>query len=100
MGSGDDIAFGGEGADRFVFRSEDVDGSTDTIKDFSLSDGDTLDFRKLGLADDEDEAELWFLENVSVVDGDDIHVSMDNGTVLVLEDAGSDLDGFYDSILF
>ncbi|MEL6121259.1 MAG: hypothetical protein AAFR49_16470, partial [Pseudomonadota bacterium] len=65
-----------------------------------LSDGDTLDFRKLGLADDDDEAELWFLENVSVVDGDDIHVSMDNGTVLVLEDAGSDLDGFYDSILF
>jgi len=44
-GAGDDILSGGTGADTFVFRLADTpDGSLDTVKDFSVSDGDILRF--------------------------------------------------------
>jgi VCBS repeat-containing protein len=52
-GAGNDILTGGEGIDRltggtgtdtFVFNSADGTGSTDTITDFSLTEGDVLNF--------------------------------------------------------
>jgi Ca2+-binding RTX toxin-like protein len=46
-GAGDDSLTGGAGKDRFVFDSAAGDGSTDTIADFSLADGDVLDFSDL-----------------------------------------------------
>ena len=49
LGAGDDEATGGLGADRFVFRSDDLDGGTDVITDFSISEQDTLDLRGLNL---------------------------------------------------
>ena len=42
-GAGDDVLYGGPGTDRFVFSS--IDDARDTIKDFSLDEGDELLFR-------------------------------------------------------
>ncbi|MEM6713140.1 MAG: calcium-binding protein [Pseudomonadota bacterium] len=100
MGEDDDVATGGAGADRFVFRSDDLDGSTDTITDFSTSEGDRLDFRKLGVDDGDVDMELWFQQNATLQNGDDVHIALDGGTKLVLEDAGSDFDLIFDSMLF
>ncbi|HEX9181785.1 MAG TPA: type VI secretion system tube protein Hcp, partial [Burkholderiales bacterium] len=41
-GPGDDTLSGGAGADSFVYRTGD---GTDTVVDFSIAEGDTLDFR-------------------------------------------------------
>lgn len=44
-GSGQDLLFGGVGADKFVFTANDVTSfGTDYIADFSLKQGDTLEF--------------------------------------------------------
>lgn len=99
LGSGDDVATGGAGADRFVFRSGDLDGSTDTITDFSVSDGDRIDLRKLGLDDSGNDMEAWFASNTEVVNND-VHVHLDNATTLVLADTAADIDLMFDSFLF
>ncbi|MEM8553769.1 MAG: calcium-binding protein [Pseudomonadota bacterium] len=54
LGAGSDVASGGADSDRFVFRDEDLDGSTDRITDFRHGSGeyDVLDFRALSLLDD------------------------------------------------
>lgn len=41
-GKGSDVIWGGLGADKFQFNLSDLDGSIDTIKDFSFSQGDKL----------------------------------------------------------
>ncbi|MEZ8100379.1 cadherin-like domain-containing protein, partial [Vibrio bivalvicida] len=45
-GLGSDILVGGTGMDTFVWREID-DGSLDTIKDFSVSEGDKIDLREV-----------------------------------------------------
>jgi len=42
-GRGSDVITGGAGSDTFLWSAEDLDGSIDIIKDFSLSDNDKLD---------------------------------------------------------
>lgn len=41
-GRGNDVLFGGAGADTFAWRLADFDGGTDTIGDFSLTEGDVI----------------------------------------------------------
>ena len=45
-GLGNNVLYGGSGADRFVMRDA-LDGGKDTIKDFSLAEGDILDLSEL-----------------------------------------------------
>lgn len=46
--SGDDVLTGGAGADRFQYFASDLKGgSVDVITDFSVEEGDRLDFRRL-----------------------------------------------------
>ncbi|CUH50881.1 calcium-binding protein [Shimia marina] len=99
LGAGADQAAGGAGADRFIFRSDDLDGSTDIITDFDVTQGDRLDLRALGLADDEADFSTWFSSNALVV-GEDLHLALGNSTTLVLRDGGDDALSIYDNILF
>lgn len=46
-GRGSDTLVGGTGADTFVFRTNHIGHGVDTIKDFSLSQGDKIDIRDL-----------------------------------------------------
>ena len=45
-GKGNDIIKGGKGVDTFIFKS--LDGSIDTIRDFSLAEGDRLEISRSG----------------------------------------------------
>lgn len=46
-GAGTDTLYGEEGADTFVFGAEDTFGFVDTIKDFSVAEGDKIDISDL-----------------------------------------------------
>jgi Ca2+-binding RTX toxin-like protein len=86
MGAGADIATGGDGSDRFVFRLEDMDGSHDTITDFTRdgSQSDRLDFRGLDLLQGLDAAE-WLASNVTQDANGDVTIALLNDTVLICE---------------
>ncbi|EEE35334.1 type I secretion target repeat protein [Rhodobacteraceae bacterium KLH11] len=100
LGAGDDHASGGADADRFIFRNEDLDGSTDTITDFSLSDGDLLDLRGLNLDSGGADTLEWFNANSEIVDGTDVSVALSADTTLILEGAATDFNQLYDHFLF
>ena len=99
LGSGDDNATGGSGADRFVFRSEDLDGSADRITDFSVSEGDRLDFRSLEVSD----SAQWLSENCSIAASGSLQIGLGGGTLelsgLSLS-GGSDLTQIFDCFMF
>jgi len=99
LGAGNDVASGGSGADTFIFRSDDLDGSQDSILDFSTAEGDRLDLRRLDLGGSESEYLAWFASNVTTV-GDDVSVQLGNSTTLLLEDAADQLVTLYDSFVF
>ena len=88
-GSGSDWLIGGEDADVFVFNQLDLDGSTDTIVDLTLSgaDQDRIDLTDLALLTaDQSEAD-WIQANAHQI-GADIALDLGNGS-LVLENVGS-----------
>jgi hypothetical protein len=64
-GEGDDSLTGGTGADTFVFNSADGDGSTDTITDFSLAEGDVLNFADFLQGENDTGADLANYLNVN-----------------------------------
>ncbi len=99
LGAGNDVASGGSGADTFIFRSDDLDGSQDSILDFSTAEGDRLDLRRLDLGGSESEYLAWFASNVTAI-GDDVSVQLGNNTTLLLEDAAAQLSTLYDSFVF
>ncbi len=100
LGAGDDQATGGADADRFVFRNEDLNGSVDTITDFSISEGDVLDLRGLNLDDGGADTLDWFNVNSEIVDGTDVSIALSADTTLILEGAAADFDQLYDYFLF
>ena len=77
LGAGDDIAMGGSDTDWFVFRSEDRDGGTDTIQDFTCdgSENDRLDFRMLDLLAPDQTKSDWMDQHV--VQNTDFSVSIE-----------------------
>lgn len=84
MGAGNDIASGGSGADCFMFRSEDLDGSIDTILDFECG-LDELNFTRLDLLADGTSGADWIAQNVA--QNADYSLSLSFGdTTLVLKD--------------
>lgn len=99
LGAGNDLATGGSGADRFVFRNDDLDGSSDRITDFSITEGDRLDLRQLDITD----ADQWLTQNCSVAAAGSLQIDMGGGT---LELAGlaltqeSDLSLIFDNFVF
>ncbi|PWI34190.1 hypothetical protein DI392_08365 [Vibrio albus] len=66
-GEGNDILVGGEGIDTFIWKAEDLDGSTDTIKDFSIADGDKIDLSDI-LSDMSDTEVDSYLNSLSVTE--------------------------------
>ncbi|WP_299546303.1 calcium-binding protein [uncultured Tateyamaria sp.] len=97
LGAGDDFASGGAGADRFIFRDRDLDGGSDVISDFNVSQGDSLDLTRLDI--DTSSAADWLAAAGQVVDGNDLQIQLDDTTTLTLLDVGSDLEQLYDNIL-
>ncbi|MEM9475399.1 MAG: type I secretion protein [Pseudomonadota bacterium] len=87
LGAGADIATGGYGSDRFVFRFDDLDGSTDRITDFRHAGGekDRLDMRALDLLSDGLSTDEWIA--AFVFKQDDNSVSVDLGDCTVNFDA-------------
>lgn len=97
LGAGNDLATGGADADRFVFRAEDLDGSTDIITDFSVAEGDRLDLRGLDINSD---ASVWFATNVTMTGEADVAITLGQDTLLLLTGAAEDIGQLYESILF
>lgn len=66
-----DRATGGAGSDRFVFRTGDRDGFTNTITDFTREGDelDRLDLRALNLLRRAETATEWANANMSYADG-------------------------------
>jgi Ca2+-binding RTX toxin-like protein len=85
-GVGDDILTGGTGADIFVFNLADGTGSTDTIIDFSLSEGDVLNFSDFLQNEDDTGADLASYLHVSF-DGSDSTITANSEN----DGSGSDL---------
>ncbi len=83
LGAGSDTATGGGDADRFVFRSEDLDGATDMITDFSLSEGDRLDLRALDLDLGGGTTDDWLEANLSQDGSGDVTLTIDSNSVLL-----------------
>lgn len=90
LGAGFDVATGGADSDRFVFRFDDLDGSTDRITDFRNADGevDRIDLRNLGLLSNGMTSEEWI--NTFVFQEQDNGVSVDLGGCTVTFDARAD----------
>ncbi|MEZ9059811.1 VCBS domain-containing protein, partial [Vibrio pelagius] len=84
-GLGDDILTGGEGEDIFKWVDMD-DGSSDTITDFSVADGDKLDLSEL-LADLEADDINALLNNIE----DSITDNNSGGSTLTIEKGGESM---------
>lgn len=83
-GAGSDDITGGADSDTFVFRSSEMDGSTDVIRDFTRQNGenDRIDLRDLNLLEGGQTAEEWVAANVSL-DGYQVTISMGADTILL-----------------
>lgn len=83
LGAGFDIATGGADSDRFVFRADDLDGSTDRITDFrrSGSEADRIDLRQLDLLSDGMTEDEWIASYVTQENDDSVQVDLGGCTV-------------------
>ena len=87
-GAGTNVLTGGAGADEFQFTKT---STNDTVKDFSLSDGDTLKFfNKGGALFDRDSVSLTG-DVLSISDGTDVLTITLEGAGLQSNDLGSDV---------
>ncbi|WP_279610984.1 calcium-binding protein, partial [Vibrio gelatinilyticus] len=70
-GAGNDILSGGDGADTFEWLDADLDGSTDTIRDFSLEEGDKIDLSDI-FDDVDGTIDEIISEHITVSDSDGV----------------------------
>ena len=98
LGAGFDEASGGSGSDRFIFREEDIDGSSDVITDFrhTGSEEDLLDFRKLNLLVGYDDADDWIETNVVQLASNDVEVSLGTCTLTLTNADGLGADFYFE----
>ncbi|MFN7114792.1 MAG: type I secretion C-terminal target domain-containing protein [Alphaproteobacteria bacterium] len=94
-GAGDDVLWGGSGADTFMFKAGDA--GVDTIKDFSLAEGDVLDISNILAGFDPLTHALSDYVNLSQAGGNTIvQVDATGGgnfqTIAILEGVSVDLD--------
>lgn len=100
MGAGNDIASGGTDTDWFVFRSVDLDDSTDTILDFTHNgvENDRLDFRLLDLTSNDLSEDQWKADHVVQNANSSVSITLDDYTLTLLNH--NDLaDEFYVQVL-
>lgn len=94
MGGGHDEAYGGTGSDWFVFNSNDTDGRSDVIHDFTRNgvENDRLDFRKLSLVEEGEAKADWIAQHIT--QNLDNSVTIDIGSLSVTlidhDDFGAD----------
>ncbi|MEL7344770.1 MAG: type I secretion protein, partial [Pseudomonadota bacterium] len=83
LGAGSDVATGGADSDRFIFRADDLDGSTDRITDFRNADGesDQIDLRGLDLLTDGMTADQWISTFVFKQDDNSVQVDLGECTI-------------------
>jgi Ca2+-binding RTX toxin-like protein len=80
-GQGGDHLYGGAGADNFIWNTEDLDGSRDTIKDFSIEEGDKIDISDLlaGLSESEVDSYIGSLSLTESANGMDSELVIGQG---------------------
>ena len=104
LGAGSDIVTGGAGNDQFVFRIEDLDGSTDTILDYTRSGGeaDRIDLRLLDISFASITTDEWLTEHVFQNVDNSVTINL-SGLTINLDDhndlGGGFLDDVYSGIL-
>nr|WP_271857959.1 ubiquitin-like protein [Planktomarina sp.] len=87
-GAGTNVLTGGLGADEFQFTKT---STNDTVKDFSLSDGDTLKFFNTGGAQFDRDSVSLTGDVLSISDGTDVLTITLEGAGLQSNDLGSDV---------
>ncbi|WP_224067804.1 Ig-like domain-containing protein [Vibrio penaeicida] len=75
-GLGSDILTGGDDSDVFKWVNSDLDGSTDSITDFHINEGDKLDLSDLFTDLSENEVSSMLDQIKGTVNGDDDHSSI------------------------
>ncbi len=92
-GLGRDVLSGGLGADRFIFMREDGRaGSVDRIEDFSMTDGDKLDFRGMAFLARGVAGGLHFAGEAATASGaaGEVRYRVETSDTLVLVDLNGD----------
>lgn len=99
MGEGADVASGGADTDWFMFNARDLDGSDNTILDYTNGgdEADRLDFRSLSLVSDAQAVENWIVSHV-IQQGSDVQVSFQSFE-LTLIDHQQQGAAFYDQVV-
>ncbi len=98
-GAGNDVIWGGLGSDQFVFRSDDLGGTHDEIRDFrrSGSEQDRFDLRLLDLvANGQTDAE-WISENVTQNSDFSLTVTIEDSYITLIDSYGVGAD-FIDEV--
>lgn len=93
-GAGFDIMIGGAGSDSFAFRTDGLDGATDTILDFRRdgSEMDRLDLRLLNLLGANMSASQWVSENVTQNADYSVTIDLGGATLQLIDQYGAGSD--------
>lgn len=98
MGKGADEVWGGADTDWFVFRTSDVDGTTDTIRDYTHSgvENDRLDLRAFDVLETGESREAWLEMNVTQNADFSVRIDLGNHTIDLDDHTGLQSQFYYD----